>query len=114
MPDKSSSQQESYFWLDEAQLGNFISQNVKFLYCVIAELSEDEKKDHASHPLLKGAVYKERVGIVEFVTENTDDTNHPVVLLCRDSQLSREAAENLIIAGYKNVFVVEGGLDEIS
>lgn len=96
-------------WIGEYQLGNLIGNQVPFLYLYISNEAED-----LDHPLLVNARLQKPVGVVDAVLEKAADKQHPIVLICKNGELSGQAAENLIVAGYINVFVVKGGASGIS
>ena len=97
-------------FIGEYQLGNLVGQQVSFLYYFIGELDEGNK----DHPLLKGVECRPRPGLVEHIIEQAEDTQAPVVLICENGEVSQQVAESLHVAGFINVFVVKGGVNELT
>ena len=96
--------------IGEYQLGNLIANGVPFLYIYV----KTDGEELPEHPLLKGITVHSFEGLIQFVENKTKDLSYPIVLICRDGVKSFEAASNLIVAGYLNVFAVEGGVNELS
>lgn len=97
-------------FIGEYQLGNLISNEIPFLYIYV---QEDEDDTVADHPLTQRIMPRPFLGLVEFVSEKAPNQEYPVVLICKNGRQSFEAATHLMVAGHKNVFVVEGGIGEL-
>ena len=95
--------------IGEYQLGNLISNKVPFLFYYILE-PEEERPDH---PLFEGISFFEGSSLVDEVNDKATDTSFPLVLVCRNGQQSMSAAQTLAVAGYINIFVVQGGFNEL-
>ena len=93
-------------YVGEFQLGNLISNKVPFVYLYFGE-----NKEGHDHPLLSDAEACEADRVLETVESKVSDLEHPLVLVCEDGIISTDAASTLTVAGYRNVFVVEGGVN---
>ncbi len=94
--------------IDPFQLENLLSQQAPFIaYCL---LSEEGAGKRFSAALARAKVkFSPEISLKQIVSENSD-REYPVILICRTGWKSNWLAHRLENRGYKNIFVLEGGL----
>lgn len=94
------------------RIGEFQFQNlmVNRIPCMILDLRIEE----ADKPRISRAHQVSVENVVDYVKANTQDFQHPIVLVSDDGTLAFIAAEKLVEVKYFNVVVLEGGVRALS
>lgn len=88
------------------QLQNLIENTNTFLLINLTD-------PHQSHEFLKPHEKKlKEKEILSFLKERDLDPSHPVVLFCEKGRVSKKVSGKLSEKGFKNVYVLEGGLEK--
>ena len=93
------------------QLFNIVENDVP---CKILDLCQEERElNDRLVSVLSRKTLIEFKDVNNHLNSTVQDKAYPVLLICEDGLASTEAADSLVKDGYLNVYVIEGGLDQL-
>ncbi len=99
---------DDYMEIGLFQLENLFTNPNRFLFFDL------RRQALATRPeldqMLMRATRIEAMGIESYLAENRIDLDFPIVLFCEDGRLSSAQARDLTSAGFRNVYVLTGGV----
>lgn len=89
------------------QLENLVREGVRFIF---ADLRSAEERSAYTDPLLVSAMPLTAADLQTNLTLNQVPADSPILLLSQDGMQAAQVATELEGAGFKNVYIVRGGI----
>lgn len=95
------------------QLSNLVRNKVPFTLMVLDFVPPQESLPKEMAKLLQMAVFSSAADVGTKIAEMSLRADNPLVLMCKNGEISSHVNAQLIEKGFLNVFVVKGGWDAL-
>lgn len=92
------------------QLKNLLKNEIPFTYLFVGD---EEQLKSVELDVLKLAVAVQENSVIEHISQRASDKLSPILITCQTGTISMRVAEKLTQLSYRNVYIVDGGVDQL-